>query len=265
MTLPGTEHDHCANRPVIRLFMVCHNRRAMSPLTDHTGPTTPATPPVAVLWDFDGTLVDTQPIWVDVDVEIVAELGGVFTREDGAQLAGRSWRTATGILIDAIGDPSIDPWQLYERRFTEVTRRIRESDIVFLPGARELLEALYEADIPCGLVSASPQLLLDAVLDRMPAGRFAAIVDGDAIIHGKPAPDGFLTCAQRLGVDAADCLVIEDSPVGCQSGRRSGAVVLGVPCLTPLPRAPRQVLRGSLAGMDVDDVRKIWAIGAASS
>ena len=128
----------------------------------------------------------------------------------------------------------------------------------WLPGDKELVSEISAAGVPMALVSSSPPELLHAGLQHMPVGLFQTVVSGPEMPRGKPAPDAYLLAADRLGVDAADCVVIEDSVPGAASGRAAGAVVIGVPCMHPLPDAPVQINLGSLAGLTLGDLTRIW-------
>ena len=215
--------------------------------------------PAAVLWDFDGTMVDTEPIWIEVETEILADHGTPWTHEQGAALCGTAWQYASQVMIEAIGDPSIDPWEFYVRRSTMVAERIRDGRMPWRAGAQELLEDLFERGVPCAVVSASPQHVLAAGLSRIEPGRVQVVVNGDDVTVGKPDPEGYLLAASRLSVSAPHCVVLEDSPSGCAAGRNSGAVVLAVPCMTPLEETAGQVIRASLAGVDTDTRGQLWA------
>ena len=217
-------------------------------------------PPAAILWDFDGTLIDTEPTWVRVEQELLSGYGVDWTVEQGAALSGTSWQYATQKLIDATGDGSLDLWDFYVQRYTRVAQHLREAgDLPWRPGAEALLEDLYRRRVPCGVVSQSPRELLDAGLERIKPGRLQVVVTGDDLAAGKPDPMGFLMAAARLGVRASDCLVIEDSPAGCEAGRRAGAVVLGVPCMTPLDPGPRTIIQDTLVGLDTQSLARLWA------
>lgn len=215
--------------------------------------------PAAVLWDYDGTLLDTEPIWIEVEQAMVAERGGVWTHEQGIALVGRSWQEASEALIEAIGDDTIDPHAFYLERIEAVTKVVREADeLPWRPGAKELFDELAELGVPMALVSASGHSLLNAGLDRMRHERFGVIVSGDDVTEGKPNPEGYLKAAAALGVDARDCIVIEDSLSGTTAGRRAGALVIAVPCMTPLPSAPGQIVVDSLEGIDVAWLRETF-------
>ena len=214
--------------------------------------------PAAVLWDYDGTVVDTQPVWLQVERDIMAAHGRAWSDAEAFATIGTSGRAACQAMIAAIGDPGLDVDEMDRLRSTMVAQRVAAGELSYRPGARELLDDCLRAGLPCALVSASPRFVLDAGLGRMPDW-FAAILSGNDFTRQKPDPEGYLVAAAHLGLDPAQCLVIEDSVAGCQAGRASGAAVLGIPCMTPLDPYPGQVIRPSLSGIDAADLTEIFA------
>jgi len=210
--------------------------------------------PAAVLWDFDGTILDTEPLWMASEVEFVASQGAIWTLDDAHGHIGASWRTLGGALSERIteqlGVCTFTPWQIYEELAARVAAGILAGRAPRRPGAVELLDSLNAAGWPCALVSASPAHLLDAGVASLGGNnRFATMVPGPMVEHGKPAPDCYLLAAEKLGVDVRDCIVLEDSPTGCEAGHRAGALVIGVPSVAPLPDVRGQVRRDSLVGL----------------
>ncbi|MDR0435443.1 MAG: HAD family phosphatase, partial [Propionibacteriaceae bacterium] len=183
--------------------------------------------PLAILCDYDGTLVDTENIWIDVETDMMAARGVKWTREQGRELSGSNERHASEVMLAALGIPDASDAAIAElslERSKLAAERVRALPLPWRPGAERLLETVYEAGIPCALVSASIALVLEAGVSRMKPNRFACVVDGEMVTRGKPAPDAYLLAAGRLGFAARDCLVIEDSPGGTAAGRASGAV-----------------------------------------
>ncbi len=216
------------------------------------------TPPLAILWDYDGTLVDTQPIWRQVDYDIVSSHGHQWSEEQEHSLIGISGLDAGRSLIHACGGPGMTDAQMDELRCRMVAERVASQELLYRPGAYALIEACAAIGLACALFSASPRFVLDAGLARMPAHWFEATISGYEISRPKPDPQGYLLAAERLGVDPRDCLVIEDSLPGIQAGLASGAGVLAIPCMTPLEDLPGQVLRDSLTEVTLDDLPGIW-------
>lgn len=221
--------------------------------------TTTATRPAAVLWDFDGTLVDSEPIWMRAQYELIPAWGGEWDDHHAHQLVGNSLLTSGEYIVGVVGRDDLTPEHVVEQLVQRVVAALRRGEVVWRPGARELLTDLAAAGIPCALVSASYRVLLEAVLETLPAGTFATVVAGDEVENGKPHPEPYLTACQRLGVAPEDTVVLEDSIPGCESGNASGAVVLGVRNMVDLPARPGRVLLESLDGVGVAELSELYA------
>lgn len=217
--------------------------------------------PQAVLWDFDGTLADTEPLWISAEFAVIeGELGAPWSMEHAERLVGSDLVEAATYMLDTIGRTDLEPAWLVGRILRRVVDAVTSSDdIDWRPGALELLAALGAAGIPCALVSASYRVLLDAVLDRLPAGAFAVSVAGDEVTSGKPHPEPYRKACSLLGLEPADCVVLEDSITGAQAGNAAGSVVVGVPNIVDIPPAPRRVIIPSLADLDVTSLANIYA------
>jgi HAD superfamily hydrolase (TIGR01509 family) len=212
----------------------------------------------AVLWDMDGTLVDSEPVWARVQMELLAGLGATWTIEDCVNLVGTDLPNAVVAWMARIPAGAIEPEELAERMYGEVVSTLKE-EVVFRPGAVELLQALNAEGIPCALVSASYRVMIDAVLSHLPPDMYDVIVAGDEVRNGKPHPEPYLTAASELKVDPADCLVIEDSPGGTASGTAAGAFVLAVPQWVAIPAAPRRLVAESLEAFTPQTLRELLA------
>ena len=229
----------------------------------HSADTTDANRPralEAVLWDFDGTLVNTEPMWFDAEPEYVTGHGAPWPPEEARGYAGAAWTTSGGAMRDRLVeygvDPSLTAWGVYDEVTGIVVRRLRASGGP-MPGVLELLERVRAAGVPNAVVSASQARLVEAGLEVIGAAdAFDALVTGPMIDHGKPDPDGYLLAARMLDVRPHRCVVIEDSPTGCESGRRAGALVVGVPSVVPLPPAPGQLRRTTLEGLTVEELER---------
>ncbi|WP_284294493.1 HAD family hydrolase [Luteimicrobium album] len=215
---------------------------------------TTATTPAAVLWDLDGTLVNTEPYWMTAETELVAEHGLTWTYQDGLTLVGRPLLEAAG-MIAAHGVP-LAPEQIVERLVGRLVEHLHDA-VPWQPGARELLAALREAGIPCALVTMSYRVLAEAIVEASPAGTFEVVVCGDEVTHGKPHPEPYLRAAEQLGVDPAACVAVEDSRPGIASALASGARTVGVQVVVPVEPAPGLTRIASLEQLDVDTLARI--------
>lgn len=214
--------------------------------------TTPAL--AAALWDFDGTLADTEPLWIEAEYELIGRLGGTWSEEQAKQLVGNSLLDSGAYILNAIGRRDLDPAWVVDRLVERVAAFLSERPMPWRPGARELLTSFATAGVPCALVSASYRVLLDAALSQLPADTFAVTVAGDEVSQGKPHPEPYEKACALLGVDARDCVVFEDSGTGATSGNAAGALVIAVPNHVDVPAAPRRLHVASLAELDAAGV-----------
>ncbi|MGW0835169.1 HAD-IA family hydrolase [Streptomyces prunicolor] len=196
----------------------------------------------AVLFDMDGTLVDTERLWWDA-VEQVA--GRTLTDADQPEVLGRPVEHTADWLARATGASAADLAAALHREFAA---RVR-TGIVPRPGALDLLDALARDGVPTALVTASPRAVADTVLDALGASRFAVSVTADDTGPTKPAPDPYLAACRALGVDPAACVAVEDTQTGVSSAEAAGCAVLAVPSLAPIDAAPGRTVRESLVGV----------------
>ncbi len=213
--------------------------------------------PAAVLWDMDGTLVDTEPYWIECEIELVTRYGGSWTLEQAHSLVGNDLLTSARVIAAQGGVP-LPPEKIIDELLDGVNRRV--GDVVpWRPGARDLLEALVAAGVPNALVTMSYRSLAEAVLRQLPPGTFAVLVCGDEVDQGKPHPEPYLQAARRLAVAPADCVAIEDSPNGVASARAAGVPLIAVEHLVPLvDHTPGPVLT-TLEGLSPASLRSVTA------
>jgi HAD superfamily hydrolase (TIGR01509 family) len=211
----------------------------------------------AALWDFDGTLADTEPLWVAAEYELVNSLGAEWNDEHAEQLVGNALIDSGAYILNAIGRHDLTPEWVVEQLLSRVVRALGTQPIPWRTGALELLRSLGEAGVPCALVSASYRVLLDAALAQLPPGSFQTSVAGDEVSHGKPHPEPYETACAQLGVNPRDCVVFEDSGTGAASGNAAGALVLAVPNLVAVPAAPRRLQIASLGELDAATVAQL--------
>ena len=211
--------------------------------------------PAGVLWDMDGTLIDSEPYWIAAETELVESFGGVWTHEMALQMVGNSLLTSARILREAGVDmepPNIVEW-LLDRVVAATAQRVP-----WQPGALELLRNLAQAGVPCALVTASYRRFADVVVAAAD-GLLAVSVAGDEVVNGKPDPEAFLLAAELLGVDPKRCVAVEDSPPGIAAAMASGARVLGAEATVPLPEFPGLSRTTSLAAVGLADLSRIAA------
>ena len=211
-----------------------------------------ATEVAAVLWDLDGTLVDTEPYWIESEFEIVEQHGGTWSHDHAMHLVGNDLLDS-GRYIREHSGISLEPAEIVEGLLDRVTARMGRT-VPWRPGARELLAELRTLGVRCALVTMSYRRFVAPILDALPAGTFEVVVTGDAVSQGKPHPEPYLKAAAILGVDPTATVAIEDSNTGARSAEAAGCTVLVVPNHVPVLPGDRRVLVDTLAGMTPDDL-----------
>jgi len=209
--------------------------------------------PAAVLWDMDGTLVDTEPYWFAAEHELVAEFGhGAWSDELALGMVGFDLLDGARYL-QTHGGVDLGEREIVDRLLDSVIAQLRQR-IPWRPGARELLTELGARGVPCALVTMSWRRFVDPVLEALPPGSFAAVVVGDEIPpgEGKPHPTPYRLGARACGARPADCVAIEDSPTGVRSALAAGCRVLGVPNVRDLEPASGLTIVDSLAEVDAE-------------
>ncbi|GAA4285533.1 HAD family hydrolase [Brevibacterium daeguense] len=215
----------------------------------------------AVLWDMDGTLVDTEPYWMSAEIELMHSHGLDWDEEKGLLMVGNDLLTSARILIDH--GLRMKDADIVDTLLDGVVARVRRR-VPFRPGARELLAALGEAGIPCALVTMSYRRLAEAVVDACPAGSFRSLVTGDEVPAGKPDPAPYRIGAEAVGLEPGDCIALEDSVPGLASAEAAGTLAIGIPHLVPLQETPHRTLLPTLAGISPADLDELAASIRAS-
>lgn len=209
----------------------------------------------AVLWDMDGTLVDTEPYWIETEFELAEKYGGTWSHEHALNLVGNDLIESGRYIREHMGI-DLEPAQIVEELLDGVVARV-ERQVPWRPGAVELLAALREAGVPCALVTMSYRRFVAPILDQLPEGSFQEVVTGDSVTFGKPHPEPYLKGAALLGVPPEECVAIEDSNTGVRSAEAAGCTVLVVPNHVPVLPGERRVFVDSLTGISPDFLHSI--------
>lgn len=210
------------------------------------------TVPAAVLWDMDGTLVDSEKIWTVALDEIMDDFGAVMTDEVRESLIGSNLRRSMLILFEAAGrEPDPDAVVATEEWLTDRMAELFGQGLPWRPGAREALVAVRSAGVPCALVTSTQRRLTEIALESIGREFFDVVVCGDEVDgRNKPDPWPYLLAARLLGVEPAECVAVEDSVAGVTAATAAGCVTLVVPAEAPVPPGERRVPRDSLIGVD---------------
>ncbi|MDN3495951.1 HAD family hydrolase [Planococcus sp. APC 4015] len=209
-------------------------------------------PLAAVLWDMDGTLVDTEPYWMASEGPLVERFGGTWSHEQGLQLVGMGLEDSARVFQDA--GVRMDVHDIIDHLTDAVMGRLQVDGVPFRPGARELLAELREAGIKTALVTMSMRRMALSVVDLIDFEAFDVVIAGDDSTRPKPFPDPYLQACEALGVTPDQTVAIEDSPNGLRSAVASGAATIGVPLMLPLEGAGAHTIWPSLEGRTVADV-----------
>jgi HAD superfamily hydrolase (TIGR01509 family) len=214
-------------------------------------------PPAAVLWDMDGTIVDTDPYWIAAEHALVERYGGRWSEEHAHAIVGSDLLTGAE-YIRAHSPVKLSAPEIVDELMSAVIAGVRR-EVTWRPGARELLEETLATGVPNALVTMSWQPLAQAVADALPGSPFAVLVTGDQVSRGKPHPDPYLRAAELLGVSPQDCVAIEDSPTGARSASAAGVPTVAVRHLVPVPDLPGVVEIPTLAGVDLKELTRLAA------
>ncbi|WP_320775243.1 HAD family phosphatase [Streptomyces sp. CRN 30] len=211
----------------------------------------------AVLLDMDGTLVDTEGFWWDVEVEVFARLGHPLDDAWRHVVVGGPMARSAGFLIEATG-ADITLAELSVLLNDGFEDRIGRS-LPLMPGAARLLAELAAHDVPTALVSASHRRIIDRVLTSLGRQHFHLTVAGDEVERTKPHPDPYLLAAAGLGADPVRCAVIEDTATGIAAAEAAGCQVVAVPSVAPIAPAARRTVVRSLEEVDLPFLHGLMA------
>jgi HAD superfamily hydrolase (TIGR01509 family) len=217
-----------------------------------------------VLFDMDGTLVETEHYWGEALDALALRLGGRLSPEGRQATVGTSMRTSMQVLDADLGIRRTEQqWAADSRWVEDTTAELMAGGIAWRPGAAEVLLAVREAGLASALVTTTPRRLAEIVLRsvRRDLGMdpFDLTVCGDEVPARKPDPAPYLQAMAALDVAAAECVVLEDSRAGVTAGLAAGAAVLGVSSLQSLPPAPGLTLLDSLVGVGLPELRDVLA------
>jgi HAD superfamily hydrolase (TIGR01509 family) len=210
----------------------------------------------AVLFDMDGLLVDTEPLWFETEAEVMARLGASWTRADQEELLGGSMRQTVAYLLAKATVPA-SPGTVARWMMDGMLSRAAAGRVVVRPGARELVSRVAAA-VPYALVTSSQREFADAVL----AGtglRFPVVVTGDDVTRTKPDPEPYTLAAKLLNAEPQSCVALEDSPNGVASASAAGCRVIAVPSLAPIPGGPGRLVVPSLADLSLETLQALVA------
>ena len=198
---------------------------------------------------MDGLSVDTEPMWLETEVELANEYGADWSLADQAHCLGGPMSKVGIHLAGKSNRPDLAEW-FSEEMVRRMAKRC-SLGVGFMPGVEVLLHEILDQGIPVGLVSASPRPIVDAVLNGLGKSYYQFSISASDVIRSKPFPDPYLMAADKVNVDIKECIILEDSVTGVASATAAGAYVVAVPHLVPIEEAPRRIVLKSLENVSV--------------
>jgi len=212
--------------------------------------------PKAVLWDMDGTLIDSEPHWLRSERDLAKAHDYEWTEEDGKSLVGLSLHESSKIFREkVVSDMSSE--EVIEHWTNSVSSGL-EKEIIWRPGAKELLRELRRRGVKTALVTMSLRSMALQVVEAMGFNAFDVVVAGDDVVHGKPHAEPYLKAASLLGVEPKDCVAFEDSISGILSAEAAGTVAVGIPNVMMIPARDGRILWDTLEGKTMKDLRGLF-------
>jgi HAD superfamily hydrolase (TIGR01509 family) len=214
----------------------------------------------AVLFDMDGLLVDTEPLWFEVEQDVMARLGASWTADDQRVLVGGSLQRSVAYLLSRATRPASHQ-EVAQWLTGGMAALLAERAVATMPGAAELIAQVRAAGLPCALVTSSERVIMDAVLAGLARQgiEFGVTVCGGDVRHTKPHPEPYLRAAALVGAEPARCAALEDSPSGVASAEAAGCITVAVPGIAPVEPVPGRTIVGSLTEVDLPMLRSLAA------
>ena len=207
--------------------------------------------PEAILWDMDGTIIDSEEYWIVAETELVELFGGTWTHEQGLALVGNGLGTTAEVLQHSGVNLSSD--EIIQTLTTRVLEQL-EVAIPWRPGAPELMQEFHGLGIPQAMVTMSIERMARVVARLIPENPLTVVIAGDNVMNPKPDPEAYLRAAEDLGVNVSRCIAFEDSPAGCTSASRASAFTIGVKNIVELDNVPLDFYLQSLAGVSAEEI-----------
>jgi len=201
---------------------------------------------------MDGTVVDTEPYWIQAETDLVESFGQTWTYEDSMTLVGAGLWESAGIL--RAHGVEMEPDAIVSHLTGKVVERLSRDGVPFRPGAERMLRELHSRGMRAALVTMSVRSMAEHVVSHLPFPAFELLVTGDEVSQPKPHPEPYLEAARRLGVSIEDCIAIEDSRNGLASAVASGARSLAIPHAVSIPPGPDFTIWSTLEGRTADDL-----------
>jgi HAD superfamily hydrolase (TIGR01509 family) len=213
-------------------------------------------PPLAVLWDLDGTLVDSEKYWMLAESELALDHGYEWSDEDGLELVGMALFNSCALIQQKLKS-SMSVEQIIDRLTADVQKKLSE-EIIWRPGAKSLLQELRNAGVKTALVTMSMRRMALDVTENLGFDGFDVVVAGDDVSRGKPHPEGYLKAAELLGVLPHHCIALEDSEPGLTAAEAAGTLAIGIPAVKALAEKQNRLIWPTLQGVSLSDLQQLF-------
>jgi HAD superfamily hydrolase (TIGR01509 family) len=212
-------------------------------------------PSFAVLFDMDGTIIDSEPYWMASEQALAAEHNGTWTSNDGLDIIGMDLDESSKVFKDRANIP-LEPEEIKNRLTNDVQSKLAKV-VPWRPGAQELLLELRRRNVKTALVTMALHRMAQQVVDAIPFDAFDVIVAGDDVTRGKPHPEAYEKAAALLGFHPSKCIAFEDSVTGLTSAEAAGTYAIGIPNIIEIPQKPGRVIWPTLEGVTFKQLRKL--------
>lgn len=211
----------------------------------------------AVFFDMDGLMVDSEPEWFQSEIEVVRPYGYTWLVEDQIACLGGPLSRVGQYMHDKCNEA--ESAEYFTNELIRVQAERMRASTPTMPGAVELVQELQVHGIQTALVSASPRIIVDAVLDNLGHDLFPFSISSDDVERTKPHPDAYLKAAEISGVDISNCLIFEDSLTGMKAATSSGAFLIAVPHLVSIDESEKVRVIKSLEQLSFEKISQLHA------
>jgi HAD superfamily hydrolase (TIGR01509 family) len=208
----------------------------------------------AVLFDMDGTIIDSEPYWLKSEQDLAAEHDAEWSESDGHKMIGLSLTESSKLIKEHLGS-DLDAEEIVERLSDSVNKQLAR-EIPWRPGAQELIRELKRKKIKTALVTMSLRKTALQVVEAMGFDAFDVVIAGDDVVHGKPHAEPYIKAAKALGFEPKDCIAFEDSITGLLSAEAAGTVAIGIPNIMLIPQREDRTLWPTLEGVTVKRLKE---------
>lgn len=212
-------------------------------------------PSFAVLFDMDGTIIDSEPYWMASEQALAAEHNGTWTANDGLDIIGMDLDESSKVIKERANIP-LEPEEIKNRLTNDVQSKLAKV-VPWRPGAQELLLELRRRNVKTALVTMALHRMAQQVVDAIPFDAFDVIVAGDDVTRGKPHPEAYEKAAALLGYETSKCIAFEDSITGLTSAEAAGTYAIGIPNIIEIPQKPGRIIWPTLEGVTFKQLRKL--------